>query len=117
MRQAVERLRAGRSVVVYPEGSRTPAEGQRTFHRGAAHIALRAGCDILPVTISVSPRALMQGQDWTDDPLENPVFRIEVGEAIRPSALLGGKARALAVRRLTGVLEERFRKRWERGRS
>lgn len=117
VRQAVERLQAGHTVVVYPEGSRTPAEGQRPFQRGAAHIALRAGCDILPVTISVSPRALMQGQGWTDYPLENPVFRIEVGEAIRPSAPVGGEARPLAARRLTGVLEEHFRKRWERGRS
>jgi 1-acyl-sn-glycerol-3-phosphate acyltransferase len=115
--QAVERLRAGRSVVVYPEGSRTPPEGLRPFQRGAAHIALRAGRDILPVLISVAPRALMQGQRWTDFPLENPVFRIEVGEPIRPSLSVGGEARALAARRLTGVLEEHFEKRWERGRS
>src|SRR3990172_2101524 len=117
VRQAVERLRAGRSVVVYPEGSRTPPEGLRPFQRGAAHIALRAGCDILPVTISVAPRALMQGERWTDYPLENPVFRIEVGEAIRPSVSEGPEGRALAARRLTGVLEEYFEKRWERGRS
>ena len=66
VRHAVERLRAGHSVVVYPEGTRTPAEGLRPFQRGAAHIALRAGCDVVPVCITVTPRALMQGQGWTD---------------------------------------------------
>jgi 1-acyl-sn-glycerol-3-phosphate acyltransferase len=115
--QAVERLRAGHSVVVYPEGSRTPPEGLRPFQRGAAHIALRAGCDILPVHISVTPRALMQGQGWTGYPLENPVYRIEVGEPIGPSFAVGAESRPLAARRLTGVLEEHFEKRWDRGRS
>lgn len=113
--QAVARLRAGRSVVVYPEGSRTPPEGLRPFQRGAAHIALRAGCDIVPVLIHVAPRALMQGERWTDFPLANPVFRIEVGEPIRPAPPAPGEGRALAARRLTGVLEEHFEKRWERG--
>jgi 1-acyl-sn-glycerol-3-phosphate acyltransferase len=115
VRQAVERLRAGHSVVVYPEGSRTPVEGLRRFQRGAAHIALRAGCDIVPVCITVKPRALMQGQGWTDYPLENPVFRIEVGEPIPPGVAAVEERRPVAARRLTGVLEEHFQKRWNRG--
>jgi 1-acyl-sn-glycerol-3-phosphate acyltransferase len=115
VRQAVERLRAGHSVVVYPEGSRTPVEGLRRFQRGAAHIALRAGCDIVPVCITVTPRALMQGQGWTDYPRENPVFRIEVGEPIPPGVAGDEERRPVAARRLTGVLEEHFQKRWNRG--
>jgi 1-acyl-sn-glycerol-3-phosphate acyltransferase len=115
--EAVARLRAGRSVVVYPEGSRTPPEGLRRFQRGAAHIALEAGCDLLPVTIQVTPRALMRGERWTHYPLENPVWRVEVGEPIRPEPSGGDEHRPLAARRLTGVLEEYFEKRCGRGRS
>lgn len=117
VQRAVERLRAGRTVVVYPEGSRTPPEGLRRFQRGAAHIALEAGCDILPVTLQVRPRVLMKGQPWTSYPDRNPVWRIEVGEPIRLPAGTPGEGRPLAARRLTGVLEGHFAKRWERGRS
>jgi 1-acyl-sn-glycerol-3-phosphate acyltransferase len=117
VRLAAERLRAGRTVVVYPEGSRSPAEGLRRFQRGAAHIALEAGCDILPVLLHVTPRVLMKGQPWTSYPSENPVWRIEVGEPIRPPAGGGGEGRPLAARRLTRVLEDHFGERWQRGRS
>jgi len=116
VRLAAERLREGRSVVVYPEGSRTPPEGLRRFQRGAAHIALRANCDILPITIRVAPRALMQGQGLTDFPSEKPEWRIEVHAPIHPpDHLCEGAGRALAARRLTGILEEFFAKRWDGG--
>lgn len=117
IREAAARLRAGRSVVVYPEGSRTPPEGLRRFQRGAAHIALEAGCDILPVVIRVAPRALMQGERWTQYPATNPVWRVEVGEPIRTDGAGGGERGPLAARRLTGLLEGYFEKRWERGGS
>jgi len=107
VRQAVERLRAGRSSTPRASGPRP-----KGFARSSAalRIALWAGCDILPVLIR-APRALMQGERCTDCPLENPVFRIEVGEPIRPSLSVGGEARALAARRLTAVLEEHLEKR------
>jgi 1-acyl-sn-glycerol-3-phosphate acyltransferase len=113
---AVERLRAGRTVVVYPEGSRSTPEGLRPFQRGAAHIALEAGCDILPVVIHVTPRVLYRGNSWKSFPDESPVWRVEAGEPI-PCAARPGESRPLAARRLTGVLEGHFQKRWERGRT
>jgi 1-acyl-sn-glycerol-3-phosphate acyltransferase len=113
---AVARLRAGRSVVIFPEGSRTPREGLRRFQRGAAHIALRAGCDLVPVLIQVTPRTLMKGQRWSDLPDRTPEWRIEVGEPIRPAEHLdGSESRPLAARRLTAVLRDHFEKRWDRG--
>jgi 1-acyl-sn-glycerol-3-phosphate acyltransferase len=115
--EAVARLRAGRTLVMYPEGSRSPAEGLRPFQRGAAHVALEAGCDILPVTIHVAPRVLMRGQSWTGFPHENPVWRIEVGEPIRTPDRVAHEGRALAARHLTALLEEHFQKRWTRGGS
>jgi 1-acyl-sn-glycerol-3-phosphate acyltransferase len=103
-------------VVVYPEGSRTPLEGLRRFQRGAAHIALEANCDILPVTIRVVPRVLLQGQRLTDFPFEKPEWWIEVHAPIHPGDhVREGEERPLAARRLTGILEAYFEKRWDRG--
>jgi 1-acyl-sn-glycerol-3-phosphate acyltransferase len=111
--EAVQRLRDGRCVVIYPEGSRTPADGMNPFHRGAAHIALAAGCDLLPIVIQVTPRTLMKGQTWSDIPAPIPLWRIEVGEPIRPALhLTGSERRPLAARRLTAIVKDHFAKRW-----
>jgi 1-acyl-sn-glycerol-3-phosphate acyltransferase len=116
VRHAIERLHAGRSLVVYPEGSRTPIEGLRPFERGAAQIALLAGCDILPVVITVRPRTLMKGQGFADVPVSCPEWAVEVGQPIRPADhVLAGESMSAAARRVTAVLQDHFEKRWDRG--
>jgi 1-acyl-sn-glycerol-3-phosphate acyltransferase len=114
VREAVHRLRAGRCVVVFPEGSRTPPEGLRPFQRGAAHIALAAGCDVVPIVIQVAPRTLMKGQSWAHMPDHTPEWRIDVGEPI-PTGEIAAGSRRLAAQRLTGILQRYFEERWERG--
>jgi 1-acyl-sn-glycerol-3-phosphate acyltransferase len=115
VRHAIERLRAGRTLLVYPEGSRTPPEGLRAFERGAAQIALLAGCDIVPVVIRVQPRTLMKGQPFVDVPAQCPEWRVEVGQPIHPSDYTGSGGSSAAARRITAALQEYFEKRWERG--
>jgi 1-acyl-sn-glycerol-3-phosphate acyltransferase len=116
VRHAVERLREGRVLVVYPEGSRTPVEGLREFERGAAQIALLAGVDILPVVISVQPRTLMKGQAFADVPDQCPVWRVDVGEPIHPAEYVReGETLSTAARRVTAALQDHFEKRWDRG--
>lgn len=117
VREAAARLRAGRSVVIFPEGTRSPADGLGRFHRGAAHVALEAGCDVLPVLVRTQPRVLMKGQPWTDYPDDCcPEWILEVGEPIRPAEHLDAAVpRPLAARRLTGILRDWFEKRWDRG--
>lgn len=116
VRDAARRLRAGRCVAIYPEGSRTPPDGLRPFHRGAAHVALEAGVDLLPIVIRVTPRTLMKGQPWYHEPERTPEWHVEVGEAIRPADYLdGSESRPVAARRLTAILQEHFEKRWSRG--
>ena len=51
VRHAIERLRAGRTLVVYPEGSRTPPEGLRASSAARRRSRCSAGCDIVPVVI------------------------------------------------------------------
>jgi len=48
---AVERLRKGNSVVVFPEEGRSRERAMRPFQRGGFLLALRSGLPILPVAI------------------------------------------------------------------
>jgi len=113
LREATRRIRAGRRMAIFPEGSRTPEEGLRPFRRGAAHIALSAGVGILPVVIRVTPRTLMKGQAWHHVPERTPTWVVEVGEPIDPADHLDGtESRPVASRRLTAVLQAYFQQRW-----
>jgi len=51
LRAVIEGIRAGKSLVVFPEGTRTPDGKLQDFKPGAFKIALRAGVPIVPVTI------------------------------------------------------------------
>jgi 1-acyl-sn-glycerol-3-phosphate acyltransferase len=48
---AADRIRAGASVVVFPEGTRSPDGTVRRFKRGSFGLALAAGVPVVPVSI------------------------------------------------------------------
>lgn len=48
-RQGKERLDAGFSVIVYPEGTRTAPDETRPFKKGGAFLAANAGAPVVPV--------------------------------------------------------------------
>lgn len=49
LRVGQQRLQAGTSVVIYPEGTRQPPATLGSFNAGGAMLAARAGADILPI--------------------------------------------------------------------
>jgi 1-acyl-sn-glycerol-3-phosphate acyltransferase len=104
------RLEAGRTLLLFPEGTRSPARSLGRFQRGAAHVALRARRPLLPVFIHCDPPTLMRGQPWYDVPERRFAYRIEVGEPIYPELGAGG-GRGAAARRLTAALREFFQAR------
>jgi 1-acyl-sn-glycerol-3-phosphate acyltransferase len=55
---AVQRIRAGQSVVIYPEGTRTRDGTLGAFKKGGFHLAMDAGVEIVPVAIR-GTRAVM----------------------------------------------------------
>ena len=79
----VHHLRQGRSVIIFPEGTRSPADDLGPFERGSAHIALRSGCQTVPVTIRSSPATLYRGNHWWDVPTRRPVFSVHVGKTFQ----------------------------------
>ena len=58
---ALRRLSGGRSVVIFPEETRTRNGELLPFKRGAAHLALRSGLPILPVAFAGTFRVLKRG--------------------------------------------------------
>jgi 1-acyl-sn-glycerol-3-phosphate acyltransferase len=65
---AVDRLRQGSSVLLFPEGTRSPKGAIGQFYAGAIEIAARAGVPIVPLYLRCDPPALMRGQPWHDIP-------------------------------------------------
>ena len=51
LRRVIDGLRAGKSLAVFPEGTRTPDGRLQEFKAGTFKIALRAGVPIVPVSI------------------------------------------------------------------
>ena len=61
MNLAAERIRAGASVVVFPEGTRSEDGRLQPFKRGGFLLALKSGCKVVPVTIEGSNRVAPKG--------------------------------------------------------
>lgn len=118
IREAASTLEAGRSVIVFPEGTRSPPGGLGEFRRGAAHIALATGCPIIPVSIFVDPPALTKNRRWWHIPRRTIQMTLEIGEPMSPSPRIRDEhRRAQAARLLTAELKETFLKTLARGRT
>jgi len=86
---AVERLRDGFHVLVFPEGSRSPPGELRPFGRGAFAMACRANVPIVPVVIHADPLWLTRG-DWVCfPPAELPRQTLEVLPTLYPVDFAG----------------------------
>jgi 1-acyl-sn-glycerol-3-phosphate acyltransferase len=59
--QAAEKIKHGTSVVIFPEGTRSIDGRLQPFKKGGFNLALKAGCDIVPVTINGSHRIVPKG--------------------------------------------------------
>ncbi|MGH7907668.1 MAG: AMP-binding protein, partial [Candidatus Binataceae bacterium] len=59
--EALAELAAGRSVLMFPEGTRSPDGTIHGFKSGAGYLALRAGCDVLPIHLGGTFEVLGKG--------------------------------------------------------
>ncbi|MGH7837131.1 MAG: AMP-binding protein, partial [Candidatus Binataceae bacterium] len=61
LEEALAELRRGRSVLMFPEGTRSPDGAVHDFKSGAGYLALHGGCDVLPIRIIGTHRVLGKG--------------------------------------------------------
>ncbi len=102
VRQCVERLHAQRTLLVFPEGTRTRPGEPLHVQRGAAQIALAAGCEIVPVRVQCRPEFLSKRQWPWQAPPQKPHFCISVEPALTLCAEpLPDEPVSVAARRLT----------------
>lgn len=109
--EGARRLGAGRRLVIFPEGTRSPVGALHPFHRGAARIALASGCDLLPVVIRCDPPFGKKGRPWYDVPDETPRLSFTVGTPISPRDFIDSRDSAgVAGRKITTMLEQHFQR-------
>ena len=102
----VASVRAGNNLIVFPEGTRTPAGAALgRLQRGAANLAVRGELPITPVRITCSQQMLGKSDKWWRVPCRAGHFVIDVGDDIPiDSHLAEDGAQALAARRLNDEL-------------
>jgi 1-acyl-sn-glycerol-3-phosphate acyltransferase len=102
--------------MIFPEGSRSPVKGLGRLGRGAAHVALRTGCRMLPVVITCDPPTLKKGQPWYSVPTSRLRYRLSVGTPFTAAQIVGSDlSPPIAARKITAHVRKQFELGLERG--
>lgn len=105
----VRSVRTGNSLIIFPEGTRTPRSLPMRLQRGAARVAVHGELDITPVRIRCTPGTLAKGEKWYRVPVRRPHFQIDVDGPIAVSPFIAGAGNhALAARHLNRHLTDYF---------
>ncbi|MGA7871383.1 MAG: 1-acyl-sn-glycerol-3-phosphate acyltransferase, partial [Candidatus Binatus sp.] len=83
LEDALAELARGRSVLMFPEGTRSPDGEIHEFKSGAGYLALRSRCDVLPVLIRGTHDVMGKGSLV---PRRHPV-EVRIGRAIAAARL------------------------------
>jgi 1-acyl-sn-glycerol-3-phosphate acyltransferase len=78
MNYAAEKIRQGCSILVFPEGTRSPDGLLQPFKPGGFHIALKSRCDIVPLAIDGSRLIVPKGSLR----IQKGSFTLSVGKPI-----------------------------------
>lgn len=84
----VERLEAGASLLLFPQGTRAIRGEPLKFRLGAAEIALRANATIVPIAIDCNPQTLAKNEPWYRIPPSPPHFRIDILPPVAAASLV-----------------------------
>ena len=109
LERAAQVLRDGETLIVFPEGTRTPVDAPPRFHRGACAIAIRGARVVTPVVITMNTRSLTKGEPWYRIPHRRMHYVFEVGADIDPRQWTERHPAPIAGRRMNDHLHHYFR--------
>jgi len=110
LQRSIDGISAGDSLIMFPEGTRTRPGQVIKFRPGAAAIALRTRCPVIPVLISCDPTTLTKGEPWYHIPSQRVQITLDIQPPIHPVAFVRDSANKRdATAALTHCLEEYFR--------
>ncbi len=105
-------LKAGGTMIIFPEGTRSDPGVKYKFQRSAAHIALQAKALVSLVTISCNPSTLTKAEKWYQIPEQRFHLSIQI-EDILLDDFLAIQPSSIAVRRFNRYLQNYFEKQRE----
>ena len=102
---AADRLAQGYRLIIFPEGTRSPAEGLHPFGRMAFEIAVREKVPIVPLIITCEPRWLSPDRSFFSSEVKAaPKIRIRVLPPIHPGDLDGDGSQGSSSRTLRDIV-------------
>jgi 1-acyl-sn-glycerol-3-phosphate acyltransferase len=104
MDEAAEKIRNGMSIVIFPEGSRSPDGSIQPFKTGGFSLAIKSKVPIVPVSIAGSRQIMPKGK-MTVAPGK---IRIRIGPSIDTQDCQL-KDRVLLMRRVSEAISENFK--------
>ncbi len=105
MDRAAKALQEGNSVMMFPEGTRSPDGRIHPFKSGAFRLAFETQCDVQPIMVHGTARAVKKGGFLI---YPNRRIRVAVLDPIPCSSFKEG-----TIRDLTHLCEQRIRGAWE----
>ena len=102
LNEGAARLAAGENLLIFPEGTRSEPGEPLDFKLGAAELALRSGCAVLPVTIHCASRYLSKRHPWYRLPADKLRYHLVIGPeqpGQAPIAATESRSRRRAARR------------------
>jgi 1-acyl-sn-glycerol-3-phosphate acyltransferase len=94
-------LEAGRTVVIYPEGTRSMNGIVGEFRSGALRLARECGVPVVPIALTGTADVLPKGGRWSPAPMQ-----VHIGEAVDPDSVSAQQLREQVVTMKEGLQPE-----------
>jgi len=106
MKRAIRRLRHGRAVVVFPEGTRSPDGRLGSGRIGIAVLAAKAKVKVIPAFIRGTNKAMPKGRGF----IRPCPISVSFGQPLDPADILPDNPGRQDYQRLTDLIMDRLRK-------